>query len=234
MKLIPGGIYMNKLTLMVEMLNLQHDLNTGTCGDTWQAGYTRVGRSINWLRYLRVEMVELITSSDKFKHWKNLNGDVDYDNIMMEVVDGWHFLMSESLLHLDISTIVEMADKKVYTNAVPKDELDYFEIIDVADEMIDSTYNHDVKGIDEMFTKFFKLVATVGMSFEDLYKQYVVKNILNRFRQDNGYKEGTYIKIINGEEDNVHMMNIATTHPHYTPKELYDEYDFFYATNTKK
>ena len=28
------------------------------------------------------------------------------------------------------------------------------------------------------------------------------KNILNRFRQENGYKDGTYKKIWNGEEDN--------------------------------
>jgi hypothetical protein len=38
---------------------------------------------------------------------------------------------------------------------------------------------------------------------------YFGKNVLNQFRQDNGYKEGTYIKIWNKEEDNVHMLNIV-------------------------
>ena len=34
------------------------------------------------------------------------------------------------------------------------------------------------------------------------------KNALNEFRQLNGYKNGTYIKIWNGKEDNVIMQDI--------------------------
>ena len=34
------------------------------------------------------------------------------------------------------------------------------------------------------------------------------KNILNRFRQDNGYKEKKYTKIWNGQEDNVYLMHV--------------------------
>ena len=41
----------------------------------------------------------------------------------------------------------------------------------------------------------------------DLYNLYSGKNILNQFRQDNGYKEGTYTKIWDGVEDNVVMMD---------------------------
>ena len=37
------------------------------------------------------------------------------------------------------------------------------------------------------------------------------KNCLNKFRQDNGYKEGTYIKEWNGREDNVVMIEIIET-----------------------
>jgi hypothetical protein len=34
------------------------------------------------------------------------------------------------------------------------------------------------------------------------------KNVLNKFRQDNGYKQKTYQKIWDGQEDNVYLMDI--------------------------
>ena len=40
------------------------------------------------------------------------------------------------------------------------------------------------------------------MDLNELFRQYVGKNTLNFFRQDHGYKEGTYLKIWHGEEDN--------------------------------
>ena len=42
----------------------------------------------------------------------------------------------------------------------------------------------------------------------DLFKLYMGKNVLNTFRQNHGYKEGTYKKIWNGEEDNVVMQRL--------------------------
>ena len=47
------------------------------------------------------------------------------------------------------------------------------------------------------------------MSNEDVYIAYIVKNCLNKFRQNNGYKDGTYIKYWNGKEDNVIAYEIA-------------------------
>jgi hypothetical protein len=46
------------------------------------------------------------------------------------------------------------------------------------------------------------------MPFDELYEIYVGKNVLNMFRQDNGYKEGSYSKIWNGREDNEVLADI--------------------------
>ena len=46
------------------------------------------------------------------------------------------------------------------------------------------------------------------MSVDELYRQYVGKNVLNFFRQDNGYKEGTYVKQWSGREDNEHLVEV--------------------------
>jgi hypothetical protein len=47
------------------------------------------------------------------------------------------------------------------------------------------------------------------MTNEDVYIAYIVKNCLNKFRQDFGYKDGTYIKEWQGREDNIVAYELA-------------------------
>ena len=66
-----------------------------------------------------------------------------------------------------------------------------------------------------------------GVNLSKLFKIYVAKNVLNKFRQDNGYKDGTYKKIWNGREDNAVLneilsQNISKIDEIYT--KLSDEY----------
>ena len=42
-----------------------------------------------------------------------------------------------------------------------------------------------------------------GLKIVDLLKLYRAKNVLNAFRQKNGYKQGTYVKIWGEDEDNI-------------------------------
>lgn len=53
-----------------------------------------------------------------------------------------------------------------------------------------------------------KIVEQCDMHADELYRQYVGKNVLNFFRQDNGYKTGTYIKVWSGREDNEHLVEV--------------------------
>jgi len=57
---------------------------------------------------------------------------------------------------------------------------------------------------------FRDLLLAVGLDFVTLYRQYVGKNVLNFFRQDHGYKDGSYIKTWAGKEDNVHLVEVLT------------------------
>jgi len=61
----------------------------------------------------------------------------------------------------------------------------------------------DIKG-------FSQLMVGVDLCFDDLYRRYVGKNVLNFFRQDHGYKEGSYVKVWNGREDNEHLVDIVS------------------------
>jgi hypothetical protein len=47
------------------------------------------------------------------------------------------------------------------------------------------------------------------LDFESLYTAYVGKNVLNFFRQDHGYKDGTYVKNWAGREDNEHLVDLV-------------------------
>jgi len=67
-----------------------------------------------------------------------------------------------------------------------------------------SSKSFDLKG-------FVMLMRSIDLSFEDLYRHYVGKNVLNFFRQDNGYKNGTYVKNWRGKEDNEHLVDIIQT-----------------------
>jgi hypothetical protein len=69
------------------------------------------------------------------------------------------------------------------------------------------------------------------MDWNELYCQYVGKNVLNFFRQDNGYKAGTYRKLWGGREDNEHLVEImqeldstSTSFQHLLYQSLQDRY----------
>jgi hypothetical protein len=53
------------------------------------------------------------------------------------------------------------------------------------------------------------LMTASGLDFESLYSAYVGKNVLNFFRQDHGYKDGSYIKNWAGREDNEHLVEVV-------------------------
>ena len=75
--------------------------------------------------------------------------------------------------------------------------------------------------IGALIEEFFELAHLGALNETQLYRLYVGKNILNGFRQDHGYKEGSYIKIWNGVEDNVVMKLGWEKNPEMTPDELY-------------
>jgi hypothetical protein len=52
-------------------------------------------------------------------------------------------------------------------------------------------------------------MVALPMSFDELYRTYVGKNVLNTFRLAHGYKTGGYRKLWAGREDNDHLVELA-------------------------
>jgi len=222
------------MSQLLQMLQLQQELNDTTNGLNWEAGITKNGKLIDWRRCIYLEAAELIDSYP-WKHWKNIDASPDYENIKIELVDIWHFVMSEALRLYKIEqrgTIEELAQRiqslqgfQQLTQKNPQ-PLESEHAIKEVEKMLGILFcNQD---IDTLTDSFLETASKLGLDLDALYALYIGKNILNKFRQDHGYKEGTYIKVWNNEEDNVIMQRLLQEDPTLTPKSLYQALQAIY------
>ncbi|BBG66631.1 dimeric dUTPase [Hydrogenimonas sp.] len=218
----------DRVEKMLEMFRLQNRLNDDTNGPKWREGVTKQGKLINWKRCMVMETAELIDSFS-WKHWKNISGGIDLENIKVEMVDIWHFVMSYILRFQDPDEAAKLALEMMKMSAVklPKSwsESDNARIEELLEPFENFMALALIKTDDEAYRRelleqFWECVDAVGLSFDDLYRLYIGKNALNQFRQMHGYKEGTYKKIWNRKEDNVVMQEILAENPDITYEEL--------------
>ncbi|PLY14670.1 MAG: dUTPase [Sulfurimonas sp.] len=229
---------MDKILLM---LQLQADLNEATNGEKWTSGITKNSKVINWKRCIYMECAEMIDSFT-WKHWKNIDKEADWDNLQVEVVDVWHFIMS-----LAIENYSQTLRGQIEDLAINISELESFnkintqnttfaqqdDIIEKIESIMLDTLSKEPLNLEKLISDFFDLVVMSGLDLESLYKLYVGKNILNQFRQDNGYKEGNYIKVWAGEEDNVIMKRILEENSYIKQDELYKKLTKLYLALNK-
>ena len=223
---------------VLEMLLLQQELNDATNGEGWEAGKTKNGKIINWKRCIYMECAEMVDSF-AWKHWKAIDADPDWANLQIEVVDVWHFIMSLGLEDYSQNfrgTIEDLAmhisQEPGYQKLQKNDELTFAEPTDIMEKVEDlilNAVNRNAIDGPKLFEDFFDLAYMSKLNLIDLYRLYVGKNILNQFRQDNGYKEGTYIKVWDGKEDNVIMQALWEDNASLTPKTLYGALQKAYA-----
>lgn len=196
-----------------EMFLLQKKLNDETNGVNWELGINKFDKEINWLRCIHMEVSELIDSTP-WKHWKNISSRPDFNNIHIELVDVWHFLMSYILQETNIPKAVSLVNTHCIYESVEMDDVDVKAIVKESEKLsyiafaIETGNMPAFSGVERFIDQFFRCCKISGLSFTWLQKLYIGKNSLNKFRQDNGYKEGTYIKVWNGQEDNVVMIEI--------------------------
>jgi len=209
-----------------EMFLLQKELNDSTNGKNWELGVNKFGKDINWLRCIHMEVSELIESTP-WKHWKNINAEPDMNNIHVELVDIWHFLMSYILQETNVPRAVSLVNTHCIYEAV--EDVDVKSMVKESEKLsyislaIETGNMPSFSGIERFIDQFFRCCKISGLSFTWLQKLYIGKNCLNKFRQDHGYKEGTYTKEWNGDEDNVVMVSILETMEDVSFNDLYSQ-----------
>ena len=214
---------------ILQMLELQQELNDATNGVGWEQGTTKNGKKIDWRRCIYLEAAELVDSYP-WKHWKNIDASPDYANVKIEIVDIWHFVMSEALRLYKVkklgsisdiaNTITNMQGFSEFLQIQTEEQLDPYKEIELVEEMIKTLFcNSD---INDLILSFLNMSSKLNLKLPELYELYIGKNILNKFRQNHGYKDGSYIKEWNGKEDNVVMQEILASKADISPKALYD------------
>jgi hypothetical protein len=186
------------LSMARAMLELQDEVNTKINPNWRNAGNP-------WYRAIWTECAELIEHVG-WKWWKNQPQNIA--QVQLELIDIWHFGLSDILEHssspetalLTLQPAINIfGERKVDAKEQPG--------IKIADVELFVTSTLEKRRFDcELFAM---LSLCAALSFDDIYIQYVGKNVLNRFRQDNGYKDGTYVKIWDGREDNEWLVDLA-------------------------
>jgi len=184
-----------------------------------------------------MECAELIDSF-AWKHWKHITKPTDWENVRVEVVDIWHFVMSLLLEHYhnenkdDIDQLVEDVSntqgfRDFCKEAYDPHGFDDLELINDIEALIHGCTGFELELFDGLLKGYFDVALKCGINLTTLYRYYVAKNVLNRFRQDNGYKEGTYQKVWGNKEDNVVMLELLDG-AILSPDELYEKLSIQY------
>lgn len=151
-----------------------------------------------WYRAIWLESAELLEHLP-WKWWSNSQSNLE--QAQLELIDIWHFGLSDLLQKHGTAENVIAFLKNDYDFQHKISESNVSLLIE---EFALSTLKN--KSFDIVI--FFKLCEILELEFNNLYKIYLGKNILNEFRQKNGYKTGGYKKIWNNKEDNFYLFQI--------------------------
>ncbi len=211
------------LSSINEMLSMQNALNEATNGSEWRSGKTQLGKEINWRRCIVMETAELIDSYP-WKHWKAVSAQTDLENVRVELVDIWHFLLSLALENFETELAASLLSESAQLDLGTVVDLTDIEQVEVHEQMMTIALENSTVS-KAYFTRlcqaFFSSCKVAELEFAELYQIYMAKNVLNKFRQDHGYKEGTYLKEWNGKEDNVVMFEVIAEMSSFSGEELY-------------
>ncbi|QJR82335.1 dUTP diphosphatase [Alteromonas pelagimontana] len=188
---------------LATMLALQNKMNTKVNPKWLTAGYA----------YLRAAMVESVEAIEHhgWKWWKAQNKDLP--QLQMELVDIWHFALSDSIIqHQGDIAATATALASQLAQAKTTVQFDGQEYLPENMNLLDNLELMAGLCAAKRFSVplFMHIVTECDMDSEELYRQYVGKNVLNFFRQDHGYKAGTYCKVWNGQEDNQHLVEVLS------------------------
>ena len=152
--------------------------------------------------YYRAIWVECAELLDHFgwKWWKHQTGDLD--QVRLELVDIWHFGLSDLLRGgaSQEALVAQLATLSPGSTGAPDPEAFRLAVEALAEQTLLAR--------SFAFEPFLAAMAALPMTQQELFELYVGKNVLNSFRQQNGYKSGTYQKNWGGREDNEHLVEL--------------------------
>jgi hypothetical protein len=185
------------------MLSLQSAMNAKVDPDWVAARYP-------YMRAVVIEAAEAIEHHG-WKWWKKQEKDLP--QLQMELIDIWHFLLSQILLNEGGSESAALLKLNDQLEAIENSNQVYFdgksynlssmELLEQIELLIGISAARRIE-----MSVFASIMSNCEMDWTELYCQYVGKNVLNFFRQDHGYQDGSYQKMWNGREDNEYLVEV--------------------------
>jgi dimeric dUTPase (all-alpha-NTP-PPase superfamily) len=172
------------------MLELQDEMNRRVDPD-WR------DRDREWYRAIWIECAELMDHYGGWKWWRH--SSPDFEQVLLEVVDIWHFGLSLRIVAGESIDDTAAAIAREWASPIPS--RGFLAEVETLAAAALAGRRFEVAVIPT-------LLGQIGRDFDDLYRAYVGKNVLNVFRQDHGYKGGHYLKQWQGREDNEHLVEI--------------------------
>ena len=149
-----------------------------------------------------------------WKWWKKQEKDLP--QLQMELIDIWHFLLSEILLNEEGSESAALHRLTALLQSIEASQqvdfdgkqykINSMDLLAQLELLIALSAARKIE-----LSVFSAIMRNCEMSWTDLYCQYVGKNVLNFFRQDHGYQDGSYQKMWNGREDNEYLVEVMAT-----------------------
>ena len=174
---------------IASMLEMQHAMNSKVHPEWFEQGF-------HWYRAIWVECAEMLDHYG-WKWWKHQSPDID--QVQLELVDIFHFGLSCKIIeNTDLPVIAAEIAKTMQSPVIGTD----------FKETLEKLAAHALNEKQFDVAAFAGCLQQCNMTADGLYRSYVGKNSLNFFRQDHGYKEGTYIKVWNDREDNEYLVDI--------------------------
>ncbi|MBV8063769.1 MAG: dUTP diphosphatase [Nevskia sp.] len=174
------------------MLDLQDGFNQRLDRNWRKAGFA-------WHRAIWLECAELMDGHCAWKWWKGAPHS-DPAQARLELVDIWHFLMSWALVRGGEDGAIAGVVQAIDVGA--SDESSDIEAVEA---LARAAVNQDFA---VTCSAFITACRRYRLGSRELYEIYVGKNALNVHRNTHGYKQGSYIKIWDGREDNEHLAEI--------------------------
>jgi len=173
-----------------QMLSMQDAMNSRV-STSWR------DNNYEWYRAIWVECAEMLDHHG-WKWWKHQ--EIDVPQVQLELVDIFHFGLSLRLI--TGANVTDITNELAQQLKQSSQENDF----KVALEALASSAVTNKSFNASAFTDCMRLI---NMDLNELFRQYVGKNTLNFFRQDHGYKDGSYIKVWHGKEDNEVLANVV-------------------------
>lgn len=159
-----------------------------------------IEQNYEWYRAVWIECGELMDHQG-YKWWKKQTPDIE--QVKLEIIDIWHFGMS--------ALFTKDKNQQTIADHILHEWQDIksagFDVHQATEAL--ASWCLANKGFS--VSHFWQLMDAAGLDFDNLFIAYVGKNVLNFFRQDNGYKQGTYIKEWDGREDNEHLVELSAS-----------------------